>query len=59
VAFDRLLADGEQFFRRLSGAAGPGLLALATDGETYGHHFTFGEWPWPTCWTKRVTAATA
>ena len=43
VAFDRLLADGEQFFRRLAGAAGPGLLALATDGETYGHHFHFGE----------------
>lgn len=43
VAFERLLADGEQFFRRLSGAAGPGLLCLATDGETYGHHFTFGE----------------
>ncbi len=43
VAFERLLADGEQFFRRLSGAAGEGLLSLATDGETYGHHFTFGE----------------
>ncbi|MHC1712673.1 MAG: DUF3536 domain-containing protein [Solidesulfovibrio sp.] len=43
VAFERLLADGEQFFRRLSGAAGSGLLSLATDGETYGHHFTFGE----------------
>lgn len=43
VAFERLLADGEQFFLRLSRAAGPGLLALATDGETYGHHFTFGE----------------
>ncbi|WP_300164947.1 DUF3536 domain-containing protein [Solidesulfovibrio sp.] len=43
VAFERLLADGEQFFRRLSGAAGQGLLSLATDGETYGHHFTFGE----------------
>jgi len=43
VAFERLLADGEQFFRRLSQAAGPGLLSLATDGETYGHHFTFGE----------------
>ncbi|MHC1791303.1 DUF3536 domain-containing protein [Solidesulfovibrio sp.] len=43
VAFDRLLADGEQFFRRLSGAAGAGLLSLATDGETYGHHFKFGE----------------
>jgi len=43
VAFERLLADGEQFFRRLSGAAGDGLLCLATDGETYGHHFKFGE----------------
>lgn len=43
VAFERLLADGEQFFHRLSGAAGEGLLSLATDGETYGHHFTFGE----------------
>ncbi len=43
VAFEGLLADGERFFRRLSDAAGPGLLALATDGETYGHHFTFGE----------------
>ncbi len=43
VAFERLLADGETFWRRLSQAAGPGLLTLATDGETYGHHFTFGE----------------
>jgi len=43
VAFDHLLADGEQFFRRLSGVAGQGLLSLATDGETYGHHFKFGE----------------
>jgi len=43
VAFDRLLADGGNFFRRLSDAAGKGLLTLATDGETYGHHFTFGE----------------
>ncbi|EHJ48168.1 Protein of unknown function DUF3536 [Solidesulfovibrio carbinoliphilus subsp. oakridgensis] len=46
VAFDRLLADGEQFFNRLSGAAAAfdgGLLSLATDGETYGHHFKFGE----------------
>jgi hypothetical protein len=43
VAFERLLADGETFWRRLSQAASPGLLALATDGETYGHHFTFGE----------------
>ncbi len=43
VAFERLLADGEQFWKRLSGACVPGLLSLATDGETYGHHFKFGE----------------
>lgn len=43
VAFERLLADGEQFWKRMSGACRPGLLSLATDGETYGHHFKFGE----------------
>ncbi|EKO39250.1 MAG: alpha-amylase/alpha-mannosidase [Solidesulfovibrio magneticus str. Maddingley MBC34] len=43
VAFENLLADGEHFFRRLSESAGAGLLSLATDGETYGHHFKFGE----------------
>lgn len=43
VAFERLLEDGEQFFRRVSGESRPGLLTLCTDGETYGHHFTFGE----------------
>ena len=43
VAFERLLASGETFLSRLAGASHPGLLSLATDGETYGHHFTFGE----------------
>lgn len=43
VAFERLLENGENFWQRLAGAAGPGLLCLATDGETYGHHFAFGE----------------
>jgi len=43
VAFERLLTSGETFLSRLAGAAHPGLLSLATDGETYGHHFTFGE----------------
>jgi hypothetical protein len=43
VAFERLLDDGGNFWRRIRGAAKPGLLSLATDGETYGHHFTFGE----------------
>lgn len=43
VAFERLLESGENFWRRLAGAAGSGLLSLATDGETYGHHFAFGE----------------
>ncbi|WP_027183996.1 DUF3536 domain-containing protein [Desulfovibrio inopinatus] len=43
VAFERLLEDGEKFWRRLADASSPGLLSLATDGETYGHHFKFGE----------------
>ena len=43
VAFERLLADGGAFWNRVRGEAAPGLTALATDGETYGHHFTFGE----------------
>ncbi|WP_052812680.1 DUF3536 domain-containing protein [Desulfonatronum thioautotrophicum] len=43
VAFERLLADGERYFQRIEKAAGAGLLCVATDGETYGHHFSFGE----------------
>lgn len=43
VAFERLLDDGENFWQRLRAACTPGLLSLATDGETYGHHFKFGE----------------
>ncbi|MDR3639991.1 MAG: DUF3536 domain-containing protein [Humidesulfovibrio sp.] len=47
VAFEGLLRHGDAFWGRLSGMAaegdGKGLLALATDGETYGHHFKFGE----------------
>lgn len=43
VAFERLLSDGENFWSRINRSATGGLLALATDGETYGHHFNFGE----------------
>ncbi len=43
VAFEGLLRHGDMFWGRLSSMTGEGLLALATDGETYGHHFKFGE----------------
>src|SRR5579863_5048725 len=48
VAFENLLASGEQFASRLfSGFSDarkwPQLMHIATDGETYGHHHHFGE----------------
>lgn len=48
VAFEGLLSDGEKFWQRIRAAAEAmrsenSMLTLATDGETYGHHFTFGE----------------
>lgn len=43
VAFEGLLKDGSAFWNRIHGQLREGLLSLATDGETYGHHFTFGE----------------
>jgi hypothetical protein len=43
VAFERLLEDGAAFWNRITQHAVDGLLTLGTDGETYGHHFTFGE----------------
>jgi len=55
IAFEGLLRNGEHFWQRIAGEAGnlawqaremgreSPLLTLATDGETYGHHFTFGE----------------
>jgi alpha-amylase/alpha-mannosidase (GH57 family) len=48
VAFDRLLGNGEEFGRRLKGAfdparAEPQLVHIATDGESYGHHWPHGD----------------
>ncbi|MDR0356412.1 MAG: DUF3536 domain-containing protein [Deltaproteobacteria bacterium] len=50
VAFESLLRDGENFLNRTRQAFGapfpdgrPRLVNLATDGESYGHHFQFGE----------------
>jgi predicted glycosyl hydrolase (DUF1957 family) len=48
VAFEQLLARGENFAHRLLGALNdarthPQLVNIATDGETYGHHHRFGE----------------
>jgi alpha-amylase/alpha-mannosidase (GH57 family) len=49
VAFENLLRDGAIFKDRLAEAFGadqpgqPRLVNLATDGESYGHHFHFGD----------------
>src|SRR5438270_3843073 len=48
VAFERLLARGENLAHRLLGAFGEGrthpqLVNIATDGETYGHHHQNGD----------------
>lgn len=48
VAFERLLANGGAFVGRIMGAFDEGrgrdqLVNVATDGESYGHHFTYGD----------------
>lgn len=48
IAFEHLLSNGQQLADQLVGAlraqhAGPQLVHVATDGETYGHHYRFGE----------------
>ena len=48
VAFEQLLAQGENLAHRLLGAFADGrthpqLVNIATDGETYGHHHRYGD----------------
>jgi alpha-amylase/alpha-mannosidase (GH57 family) len=48
VAFEGLLAQGEDFVNRLTGGFSserdwPQLVHIATDGESYGHHHRFGD----------------
>ncbi|MFT6395869.1 MAG: alpha-amylase/alpha-mannosidase (GH57 family) [Bradymonadia bacterium] len=43
IAFSGLLDDGAKFARHLAGSRETGLVNVATDGETYGHHHHHGE----------------
>jgi hypothetical protein len=48
VAFEKLLHNGGEFAKRLTGAFSSGrtwpqMMHIATDGETYGHHHRHGE----------------
>lgn len=48
VAFEKLLVNGESFAGRILGAIDQGrqddqLVHVATDGESYGHHFQYGD----------------
>ncbi len=45
IAFDGLLASSQVLLERIERAVGDGgpLVNIATDGESYGHHFVFGD----------------
>jgi alpha-amylase/alpha-mannosidase (GH57 family) len=44
IAFEKLLTSSSQFVNRLAlAASGREMVNVATDGETYGHHFKFGD----------------
>ena len=48
VAYEKILASGEDFLTRINQSLGPNqykpqLVSIATDGESYGHHFKFGD----------------
>ncbi len=48
IAYEKLLGSGEIFLRKImeaypSDTNTPSLVSIATDGESYGHHFKFGE----------------
>ena len=44
IAFEKLLTSSDTFVKRLAiEVAGREMINVATDGETYGHHFKFGD----------------
>ena len=43
IAFENLLKSSRGFVERLAEVAHGNLVNVATDGETYGHHFKFGD----------------
>ena len=43
IAFEGLLSSAEALAERLTGAAPDGLMHVATDGESYGHHHPHGD----------------
>jgi alpha-amylase/alpha-mannosidase (GH57 family) len=48
IAYEKILSSGEALIGRINSILenhkdGPRILGIATDGESYGHHFKFGE----------------
>ena len=43
IAFEKALTSSERLVRMFQASAGKSLVNVATDGETYGHHFKFGD----------------
>jgi alpha-amylase/alpha-mannosidase (GH57 family) len=42
IAFEKALSSSQLLVQSFKGAGGP-MVSVATDGETYGHHFKFGD----------------
>ena len=43
MAFGELLKSGDELARAFTDASGQGLVSIATDAETFGHHHKFSE----------------
>ena len=59
IAFERLLNASDAFAARLTAGGGSGLVHVATDGESYGHHHPHGDMALAAALAKLETGSTS